>query len=64
MDLKSLARQSCVLQVPQVVQNNFESLRKQFLPLAGVLCWAAFTEEFGWVTAAELGLGNSAEVLS
>lgn len=63
MDPRAVADESCVLQVPQVVQNNFKSLRKQFLPLVVLLCWATCAEEFGWVTAAELGLGNSAEIL-
>lgn len=64
MDLRGLADQSYVLQVPQVVQNTCESLKKQFLSLIRVLCWAACTEEFGWVTVAELELENSAEILS
>lgn len=58
MELRSLAEQSCVLQVPQVAQRKFGSLRKQFLPLAGVLCWAAGTEEWGWVTQQSWGLAT------
>lgn len=51
---KSCRPELCAVATTGGTKSLQQSIRKQFLPLFGVLCWAVCSVEFSWIRSAEL----------